>query len=85
MKPKGFHLDTDQIEITHEYKYLGIDFYSHDYFESSSKRWGITSMRALMGTLRDETVVNAHLFKALVLPTSTYGTEIWEVDLKNSH
>ena len=42
-------------------------------------------MRALMGTLRDETVVNAHLFKALVLPTSTYGTEIWEVDLKNSH
>ena len=31
--------DKDQIEINHEHKYLGVDFYSHGYFESSSKRW----------------------------------------------
>jgi len=34
----AFYLDKDQIEITHEYKYVGIDFYSHSYFEPSSKR-----------------------------------------------
>ena len=26
-----------------------------------------------------------HLFNALVLPTFTYGTEIWGSDLKNSY
>ena len=34
----AFYLDIDQIEITHEYKYLGVDFYSHDYFKPSSIR-----------------------------------------------
>ena len=33
-----FDLVKDQIEITHEYKYLGIDFYAHYYFQSFSKR-----------------------------------------------
>ena len=49
-------------------------------------------MKALMGTLRNEVVVNVtcwelkfHLFKALVLPTFTYGIESWGGDLKNSH
>ena len=49
-------------------------------------------MKAMMGTLRKEAVVNAtcwelksHLFKALVLPTFTYGIEIWGGNLKNSH
>ena len=27
----------------------------------------------------------SHLFKALVLPTFTYDTEIWGGDLENSH
>ena len=35
---EAFYLDKDQIEITHEYKYIGIEFYSHGYFEPSSKR-----------------------------------------------
>jgi hypothetical protein len=35
---EAFYLDKDQIEITHEYKYLRIEFYSHGYFEPSSKR-----------------------------------------------
>jgi hypothetical protein len=31
--------DKDQIEMTHEYEYLGIKFFhSHGYFQSSSKR-----------------------------------------------
>ena len=38
---EAFYLDKDQIEITHEYKYIGIEFYSHGYFEPSSKGWRI--------------------------------------------
>ena len=77
---EAFYLDKDQMEITHEYNYLRIGFYSHDYFEPSSKRRGIGSMKGLMGTLRKEAVVGvtswelkSHLFKALVLPTFMYG------------
>ena len=47
----------------------------------------IIGMKALMGTSRRETVVGvtcwelkSHLFKALVLPTFTYGTKIWGGD-----
>ena len=49
-------------------------------------------MITLMGTLRKEVVVGvtcwelkSHLFKGLVLPTFTYGTKIWDGDLKYSH
>ena len=80
------------MEITLEYKYLGIDFYSHGYFEPSSKRWRIVGTKALMDILRKEPmegatcwVLKSHLFKALVLPTFTYGIIMWECDLKNSH
>ena len=66
--------------------------YSHGYFESSSKRPRIVIMKALMSTLRKETVVGAtcwelksHLLKALVLSTFTYGIDILGGDLKNSH
>jgi hypothetical protein len=52
-----FNLDKDQIEITHEYKYIETDFYSRGYFEPSSKRQGIVGMEALMGTSRKEAIV----------------------------
>ena len=49
-------------------------------------------MKAMMSTLRKETIVGvtcwklkSHLFKALVLPTFTYDTEIRGANLKNSH
>ena len=49
-------------------------------------------MRVLMGTLSKEAIdgvtcweLKSHLFKALMLPTFTYGIEIWGGDLKNSH
>jgi hypothetical protein len=49
-------------------------------------------MKALMSTLQKEAVVGdtcwelkSHIFNALVLRTFTYGTEIWEGYLKNSH
>ena len=29
LNQEAFYLDKDQIEMTHEYKYLGIDFHSH--------------------------------------------------------
>ena len=56
-----FYLDKDQIEITHEYKYLRIDFRLHGYFEPSSKMQHNTSMRALMGTLRKEAKSTSHV------------------------
>ena len=75
-----FYLDKDQIESTHEYKCLGVDFYSHGYFHPPSKSQRITSMKAFMGTLRKELVIGvtcwelkSHLFKALVVLTFTYA------------
>ena len=38
IESRGVLLGNDQIETTHEYKYLGVDFYSHGYFKHSSKR-----------------------------------------------
>ena len=89
---EAFYLDKDPIEITHKYKYLEIHFYSHRYFELSSKMRRIIGVICLMGTLRKEIIVGvtcwelkSHMFKALVLPTLTYGTKIWGGDLQNSH
>ena len=88
----AFYLDKDQIKKTHEYKYLRIDFYSHGYFEPSSKWQRMARMKALMIALRKEAIVKvtcwelkSHLFKALVLPIFTYATKIWGGDLKNSN
>ena len=84
LNQEAYYLDKEQIEITHEYKYLGIGFYSHGYFEPSIKRRRIIGMKALMSTLRKEAIVRvtcwnlkSHLFKALVLHTHIYGTKIW--------
>ena len=38
LHPEVLYPDEDQIKITHEYKFLGIDFYSHNYFNSSSEK-----------------------------------------------
>ena len=84
LNQEAFYLDQDPIDITHEYKYIRIHFYSHGYFEPSNKRQGITSMK------ESEVKVTcwelkSHLFKALMLPSFMHGTEIWGGDLKNSH
>ena len=50
---EAFYVDNDPIEIIHEYKYLGIDFYSHGYFKPFSKRQRIersSSRNHLLGT-----------------------------------
>ena len=36
LNQEAIYLDKDRIEINHEYKYLGIDFYSHGFFKPSS-------------------------------------------------
>ena len=53
LNQEAIYLDKDRIEINHEYKYLGIDFYSHGYFEPSSKGQRMSRMKALMDTLRN--------------------------------
>ena len=52
LNQEAFYLDKDPIKTTHEYKYHGIDFYTHKYFEPSIKRRRIASMKTLMGTMR---------------------------------
>ena len=37
LNQEAFYLDKDPFEITHEYEYLGIDFYLHGYFKPSNK------------------------------------------------
>jgi hypothetical protein len=83
LNQEGFYVDKDQIEITLD-EYLGVDYYSHGYFEPSSKRQRIVGMKALMDTSREKIVVGVtcwkrttHLFKVLVLPTFMYVHEIW--------
>ena len=75
--------------MTQEYKYLGIDFYSHDYFEPLSKGRRIIGVKSLRDTLRKEIVIGitcwelySHSFKTLVLLTFTCGIKIWRGDLK---
>ena len=48
LNQETFYLGKDQINVTHEYKCRGIDFYSHDHFEASSKWWRIVSLKAFM-------------------------------------
>ena len=71
---QAFHLGKDQIEMAHEYRCLGIDFYSRGYNEASSKRQWIEGTEALMATPRREAIVGvtcweleSHLSEALVL------------------
>ena len=53
-KQEAFYLGMDQIQITHEYEYLGIDFYAHGYSEPSSKKQRIANMKAWIATLMEE-------------------------------
>jgi hypothetical protein len=83
IKREAFYVGNDPIEIIHEFKYLGIDFYSHGNFKSSIKRRRIADMKALMGISRKDAIfaitcweLKSHLFKTLVLPSFTYGTRI---------
>ena len=89
LNQEAFHPNKDQIEITHKRKNLGINFYTHGYFEPPSKRQGIIGLKALMKNLEKEVVdgctcweLISHLFNALVLPTFMYGTEKWGGHLK---
>lgn len=53
-KPKG---NLPKHGQPHEYKCIGIDFYSHGCFEPSSKNWWTTSMKAFVAILRKEIIV----------------------------
>jgi hypothetical protein len=87
-----FYLDEDQIEITHEYRYFGIDFYSHGYFEPASKRQRMAKYDSLDGHFKGKKKtkvgvvcweLTSHLpTKALVLLTFTYDIGTWGGDLK---
>ena len=89
LNQEAFHLGNDRIDKTHEYKSLGIDFYSCGYFEASSWKTTNCKYETLMATSRKETTFGvacwkpkSHSFKVLVLPTFTCGSEILGGDLK---
>ena len=94
-KQVWFYLCDDQIETTYAYKYLGVDFYSHGYFEPSSGKEGTACMKPLMASLRKEAVVGVTSWglkitsiQSLGAPNISYGAKIWGVgggrDWKNS-
>jgi hypothetical protein len=92
LNQETFYLDKNQNEITHQYKYPGIDSYSHGHFEPSYKMQRIACMKVVMCTLRKETVVGFTGWELEIpsiedfgAPTFTYGIEIWGDDLENSH
>ena len=83
LNQEAFYLDKDQIKITHEYKYLGIDLYSHSYFEPSSKRWRLACLKALMGTLKKEVIVGVTCWELkccfqLSHMALKFGEETWK-------
>ena len=57
LNQETFYLDKDEIEFTHKYTHIRIEFFLHVNFEPSSKKRRMASMKALMGTLRREAVV----------------------------
>ena len=89
LNQETFYLGKNQNEITHHYKYLGIDSYSHGHFEPSNKRQRIVCMKVVMCTLRIETIVGftswefeSHLLKALVLQLSHMALKFGETTWK---
>ena len=73
-------------------KHSGIDFIHINTLSHLVKGTKNRTYESLLSTLRKEEIVGvtcwelkSHLFKAKMLSTFTYGTEIWGGDLKNSH
>ena len=61
LNQKAFYLDKGQIEITHEFEYLGIDIYSHRYFEPSSKRQKNGMFESLDGHCKERNNSRSHM------------------------
>lgn len=75
---EGYYLRKDQIVLIHEYKYLGMDFYSLEYFEpSNTRRQRNCRYKTSMVTFTKEEIVSyVNLFNVLVLPTFTCGARM---------
>lgn len=66
------------MEITHGYKYLGIDLYLHGHVELSSKMWSCM-YENMMGTLRKEAIVGVTCSRLSCLQHSYMALEFGEL------
>ena len=74
----------DKIEIFHEYKNLGICLYSHDHFDSSSKRQQIACMKALIATFSEGSNNRSHILGTQITSIQGFRASnfhIWHWDL----
>ena len=79
LNQEEFYLNKDQIEISHEYKYLGMYFYLHGYFEPSSKRQRITSMKPLMGIFEERSNIGSHMLGTKIPSIQDFGASNFHI------
>jgi hypothetical protein len=66
-------------EITLEYKYLGIDFYSHGYFEPSSMRRCSTKYEHLGGHLKERGNSWSHMLGIQIPSIQGFGASNFHI------
>ncbi len=83
LKNKNFHIDTEEIKITKETKYLGIIFNNNCTFHSAIENFKNKGMKAMFklfksfGNMTPNIETSLHLFDAMVKPILLYNSDVW--------
>lgn len=72
----------DQIKLTRDEKYIGVDLYLHCCLEVSNKSWTIAHMKVTLSVVGN---LNPNYLNLKLLPTFQYGVEVWREDLKECY
>ena len=86
----GFYYKHDRLEITNEYKYLGLIFKSNGLLKYASEHLSARAKKAYFA-LKSNLPFNHNLsaktciklYESTVLPIITYAAEVWIADFKN--
>ena len=86
----GFYYKHDRLEITNEYKYLGLIFKSNGLLKYASEHLSARAKKAYVA-LKSNLPFNHNLsaktsiklYESTVLPIITYAAEVWIADFKN--
>ena len=86
LKSRAFYFDGKILQVTNEYKYLGIIFKPSGSFTHAVKhlilkaRKAIFSLRNVMPPNRISLIPYLKLFNACIQPILLYGAEVWSMD-----
>ena len=81
---EAFYVDKDQIEITNEYKHIGIDFYSQGYFEPSKRQKNHKIKESLDGHFKERSSNWSHMLGTQIPCIQGFGASyfhIWHQNL----